>query len=226
MGSSKKRSLQKKEIKTVQLVQKLESQDGKKKRKRRGKRRTSSTGPGAMQVGEDRERASMRGFGLWLADEDRQERQRRGKKTGSAGHGSGSFATLDALAAQLKAVEERTVATDSAAFNRPTARNRKQRQSLIEKEMKQYGAVIEHEAFKADPIATINEHLLNTLRRAPAPSSSSDSMDTSPAFVSSSSSSSSRASSSSSSSSSASAFASRHIAPKGKASTSSSSMLL
>jgi hypothetical protein len=58
-----------------------------------------------------------------------------------------------------------------------------------EKEMKQYGAVIEHGAFKADPVATINEHLMNTLRLAPPPaavspsgypaSAHSSSMDTS-----------------------------------------------
>jgi hypothetical protein len=95
-------------------------------------------------------RSSLSGFGLWLADEEKrdqtmlgdqsQQQRRRSGKGGKSASGSrvpteNALASLDALAEELAAVERSAVAADSAAFHRPTARNRKQRQQLMFVEM-------------------------------------------------------------------------------------------
>lgn len=74
---------------------------------------------------------------------------------------------LDAIKEALLETVSKATATDNESKKEPKPRNllksNKSRRFLAQKEASQMSLVMEHPSFKADPFATIREHLQNTL---------------------------------------------------------------
>ncbi|KAJ2716597.1 hypothetical protein H4R19_000550 [Coemansia spiralis] len=106
------------------------------------------------------------------------QRQQR-KKQARAADKSALIRGMDGMQQSLREVQAQVLALDMLAPQRPavavtnskhnTIVSRKARNKAARAEEKRFGQVLRHPAFHADPLATIREHLANTLGTASAP---------------------------------------------------------